>query len=169
MLAGAGGAPMFDRFTDHARKAMSQARLAALRFNHDYIDAPHMLLGLLATEGCGALGLIGRLGGDCTALRAAIERQLEPGRKPVTQGQLPFTPTAKKVLELAMYEAADLCDNHLGSEHLLLGMLRTGKGIAGQTLREAGIELEAARAVLGEDTEEEAADTATVWAADPPF
>src|SRR5689334_21162618 len=108
---------MADRLTDHAKKAMAHSRLAALRSSHEYIDATHMLLGLLATDGSGALVLIVRLCGDCAAITAAIERQLQPGRMQVTQGQLPFTPTAKKVLELAMYEAADLGDNHLGSEH----------------------------------------------------
>jgi dipeptidase E len=128
---------MFDRFTDDAKKSMSQTRLAALRLQHDCIDAGHLLLGLLAGPSTAAR-TIDDLGADRTNLAADLERRLGIGPQPVTAGQLPFTPAAKHCLELTLAAATELGDQHVGTGHLLLGLLVHG-GIAGEALGAHGI------------------------------
>jgi ATP-dependent Clp protease ATP-binding subunit ClpC len=136
---------MFDRFTDRARKVMGLARAEAQRFNHDYIGTEHILLGLIQ-EGSGvAANVLKNMDVELKKIRGEIEKMVKTGPTMVTMGQLPFTPRAKKVLELALEEASNLGHNYLGTEHLLLGLLRESEGIAAQVLMNLGIKLEDVR------------------------
>lgn len=133
---------MFDRFTDRARKVMALARKEAQRFNHDFIGTEHILLGLVQ-EGSGvAANVLKNLGVDGNKIRAEIEQHVQSGPSMVTMGQLPFTPRAKKVLELSQEEANELGHNYIGTEHLLLGLIRENDGVAAQVLMDLGIKLE---------------------------
>jgi ATP-dependent Clp protease ATP-binding subunit ClpA len=136
---------MFDRFTDRARKVMALARKEAQRFNHDFIGTEHILLGLIG-EGSGvAANVLKNLGVEINKIRSEIEKNVQPGPSAVTMGQLPFTPRAKKVLELTMEEANELGYSYIGTEHLLLGMLRERDGVAAQVLLDLGLKLEDVR------------------------
>ncbi len=136
---------MFDRFTDRARKVMALARKEAQRFNHDFIGTEHILLGLIQ-EGSGvAANVLKNLGVEITKIRSEIEKNVQSGPSMVTMGQLPFTPRAKKVLELSMEEANELGHNYIGTEHLLLGLLRENDGVAAQVLLDLGLKLEEVR------------------------
>src|SRR5258706_14562158 len=133
---------MFDRFTDRARRVMGLARQEAQRFNHDFIGTEHILLGLIQ-EGSGvAANVLKNLGVEINKIRSEIEKNVQSGPSMVTMGQLPFTPRAKKVLELSMEEANELGHNYIGTEHLLLGLLRENDGGAAQVLLDLGIKLE---------------------------
>ncbi len=148
---------MFDRFTERARKVMSLARQEAQRFNHDYIGTEHILLGLVQ-EGSGvAARVLKRLDVELRKIRIEVEKIVKNGTNMVTMGQLPFTPRAKKVLELALEEAQHLSHNYIGTEHLLLGLIRENEGIAAQVLMNLGSKLEDVREevleLLGSDGE----------------
>jgi len=136
---------MFDRFTDRARKVMGLARQEAQRFNHDYIGTEHVLLGLVQ-EGSGvAASVLKNLDIDLRKIRAEVEKLVSSGTTMVTMGQLPFTPRAKKVLELSLEEASNLGHTYIGTEHLLLGLIRENEGIAAQVLRNLKVKLEDVR------------------------
>ena len=136
---------MFDRFTDRARKVMGLARQEAQRFNHDYIGTEHILLGLIQ-EGSGvAADVLKNLDVDLKKIRQEVEKLVSHGTTMVTMGQLPFTPRAKKVLELSMEEASNLGHNYIGTEHLLLGLIREQEGIAAQVLQNIKVRLEDVR------------------------
>lgn len=138
-------ARMFDRFTDRAKKVMSFSRLEALRLNHEYIAPEHMLLGIVE-EGTGvAANVLKNMGVDLATVRSEVERSVEPGRSKVTMGQLPFTSGSKRVLEHSLEEASQFGHNYIGTEHLLLGLIRETDGIAGQVLQKLGVKLEAVR------------------------
>ena len=129
---------MFDRFTDRARKVMGLARQEAQRFNHDYIGTEHILLGLIQ-EGSGvAADVLKNLDVDLKKIRQEVEKLVSHGTTMVTMGQLPFTPRAKKVLELALEEASNLGHNYIGTEHLLLGLYHDPGSIAAQVLADLG-------------------------------
>jgi len=133
---------MFDRFTDRARRVMQLARAEAVRLNHDYIGTEHVLLGLIQ-EGSGvAASVLRNLGVDLQRIRQEIERTVRRGTAPAPRtGQLPFTPRAKKVLEFAIEEANSLGHNYIGTEHLLLGLLRETGGRAAKVMESLGIRL----------------------------
>src|SRR6185503_19954998 len=136
---------MFDRFTERARKVMSLARQEAQRFNHDYIGTEHILLGLVQ-EGSGvAAQVLRNLEVEPRKIRIEVEKIVKNGTNMVTMGQLPFTPRAKKVLELALEEAQNLGHNYIGTEHLLLGLIRENEGITAQVLLNLGTKLEEVR------------------------
>ncbi len=136
---------MFERFTERARKVMSLARQEAQRLNHEYIGTEHILLGLIQ-EGSGvAANVLKNLDVDPRKIRAEIERIVKPGSGTIQMGQLPFTPRAKKVLELALEEANNLGHNYIGTEHLLLGLLRENDSVAAQALTSVGLKLEELR------------------------
>jgi len=136
---------MFDRFTDRARKVMSLARQEAERLNHDYIGTEHILLGLVK-EGSGvAANVLENLDVDLEKVRMEVEKLVKPSPDVVTMGQLPFTPRAKKVLEYAIDEARALDHNYVGTEHLLLGLLREQEGLAAQVLMNLHLKLEDVR------------------------
>src|SRR5579862_657678 len=149
---------MFDRFTDRARKVMSFARQEAERFNHDYIGTEHILLGLVK-EGSGvAANVLENLDVDLEKVRLEVEKLVKPAPDVVTIGQLPFTPRAKKVLEFAIDEARALDHNYVGTEHLLLGLLREQEGLAAQVLMNLGLKLDDVRSevmeFLGAETQQ---------------
>ena len=136
---------MFDRFTDRARRVMALARKEAQRFNHDFIGTEHVLLGLIQ-EGSGvAANVLKNLGVETEKIRREIEKNVQSGPSMVTMGQLPFTPRAKKVLELSMEEAQELGHNYIGTEHLLLGLIRENDGVAAQVLLDLNLKLEDVR------------------------
>ena len=136
---------MFDRFTDRARRVMALARKEAQRFNHDFIGTEHVLLGLIQ-EGSGvAANVLKNLGVETEKIRREIEKNVQSGPSMVTMGQLPFTPRAKKVLELSLEEAQELGHNYIGTEHLLLGLIRENDGIAAQVLLDLNLKLEDVR------------------------
>ena len=136
---------MFDRFTDRARKVMGLARQEAQRFNHDYIGTEHVLLGLVQ-EGSGvAASVLKNLDIDLKKIRQEVEKLVSTGTTMVTMGQLPFTPRAKKVLELSLEEASNLGHTYIGTEHLLLGLIRESDGIAAQVLKNLKVKVEDVR------------------------
>ena len=136
---------MFDRFTDRAKKVMNLARQEAQRFNHEYLGTEHVLLGLVQ-EGSGvAANVLKNMGVDLSRIRAEVEKLVKSGPSMVTMGQLPFTPRAKKVLELSMEEAHNLGHNYIGTEHLLLGLIKENEGIAAKVLTNLGVKLEDVR------------------------
>ncbi|MCX7927680.1 MAG: ATP-dependent Clp protease ATP-binding subunit [Candidatus Omnitrophica bacterium] len=146
---------MFNRFTERARKVIILAKEEAKRFNHDYIGTEHILLGLIR-EGEGvAATVLEKMGVSLENIRIEIEKLVQPG--PATQiiGDLPFTPRAKKALELAAEEARALGHNYIGTEHLLLGLIREEEGVASQILLNLGLDLTTVRnkimEVLGSD------------------
>jgi ATP-dependent Clp protease ATP-binding subunit ClpC len=136
---------MFNRFTERARKVIILAKEEARRFNHDYIGTEHLLLGLIR-EGEGvAATVLQKLGVSLENIRLEIEKLVQPG--PATQiiGDIPFTPRAKKTLELAAEEARSLGHNYIGTEHLLLGLIREGEGVASQVLLNLSLDLNTVR------------------------
>ncbi len=136
---------MFERFTDRARKVMALANQEAQRFNHEYIGTEHILLGLVKEgSGVGAT-VLKNLDVDIKKLRLEIEKLVKSGPEMVTMGKLPQTPRAKKVIEYAIEEARALNHNYVGTEHILLGLLRETEGIAAQVLMNLGLKLEDVR------------------------
>jgi ATP-dependent Clp protease ATP-binding subunit ClpC len=143
-------------FTDRVRKVLQMAREEAARLHHEYVGTEHILLGLIR-EGEGvAAAVLTNLNVDLDEIQQKIEETVKKGKAPAPEGpDLPYTSRAKKVLELAMSEARELNHSYVGTEHLLLGLLREEKGIAAQVLADAGVNLEQARAetlrLLGSD------------------
>ncbi|MEK6644101.1 MAG: Clp protease N-terminal domain-containing protein, partial [Planctomycetota bacterium] len=136
---------MFERFTDRARKVMALANQEAQRFNHEYIGTEHILLGLVK-EGSGVgANVLKNLDVDLRKVRMEVEKLVKSGPDMVTMGKLPQTPRAKKVIEYAIEEARNLNHNYVGTEHLLLGLLREQDGVAAQVLMNLGIKLEEVR------------------------
>jgi ATP-dependent Clp protease ATP-binding subunit ClpC len=142
---GKGVTLMFERFTDRARKVMALANQEAQRFNHEYIGTEHILLGLVK-EGSGVgANVLKNLEVDLRKVRLEVEKLVKSGPDMVTMGKLPQTPRAKKVIEFAIEEARNLNHNYVGTEHLLLGLLREQDGVAAQVLMNLGIKLEEVR------------------------
>src|SRR6195256_1124567 len=136
---------MYERFTDRARKVMQLANQEAQRFNHEYIGTEHILLGLVK-EGTGvAANVLKNLDIDLRKIRLEVEKIVQAGPDMVTMGKLPQTPRAKKVIEYAIEEARNLNHNYVGTEHLLLGLLREHDGVAAQVLMNLGLKLEEVR------------------------
>jgi ATP-dependent Clp protease ATP-binding subunit ClpC len=143
-------------FTDRVRKVLQMAREEAARLHHEYVGTEHILLGLIR-EGEGvAAAVLQNLNVDLEEIQQKIEETVKKGKAAAATGpDLPYTSRAKKVLELAMTEARELNHSYVGTEHLLLGLLREEKGIAAQVLTDAGVNLEQSRAetlrLLGSD------------------
>jgi ATP-dependent Clp protease ATP-binding subunit ClpC len=143
-------------FTDRVRKVLQMAREEAARLHHEYVGTEHILLGLIR-EGEGvAAAVLQNLNVDLEDIQQKIEETVKKGKAAAATGpDLPYTSRAKKVLELAMTEARELNHSYVGTEHLLLGLLREEKGIAAQVLTDAGVNLEQSRAetlrLLGSD------------------
>ncbi|MGC9261332.1 MAG: ATP-dependent Clp protease ATP-binding subunit [Phycisphaerae bacterium] len=136
---------MYERFTDRARKVMALANQEAQRFNHEYIGTEHILLGLVKEgSGVGAT-VLKNLDIDLRKVRLEVEKLVKSGPDMVTMGKLPQTPRAKKVIEYAIEEARNLGHNYVGTEHLLLGLLRERDGVAAQVLMNLGLKLEEVR------------------------
>jgi ATP-dependent Clp protease ATP-binding subunit ClpC len=130
---------MFEPFTERARWAVAQAQEEARTLNHNYIGTEHILLGLIRENGVAAKALES-LGISLDAVRQQIEEIIGQGQKPPPQ-RIPFTPRAKKVLELSLTQATRLDQEYVGTEHILLGLLCEGYGVAAQVLvmRGAGL------------------------------
>jgi ATP-dependent Clp protease ATP-binding subunit ClpC len=132
---------MYQRFTDRARKVMQLANQEARRLNHEYIGTEHILLGLVR-EGTGvAAKVLEILDIDLRKLRLEVEKIVQAGPDMVTMGKLPPTPRAKKVVEYAIDEARKLDQNFVGTEHLLLGLIRENEGVGAQVLLNLGLSL----------------------------
>ncbi len=137
-------ADRFDKFTERARRVLTLAQEEAQRFNHNYIGTEHLLLGLVR-EGDGvAAKVLNNLGVELTKVRSAVEFIIGRGEKSVS-GEIGLTPRAKKVIELAVEEARRLNHSYIGTEHLLLGLVREGEGIAFGVLESLGVSLERVR------------------------
>ena len=137
---------MFERFTDRARRVLVIAQEEARVLEHNFLGTEHVLLGLIKEgEGVGAKALEG-LGTNYATLRGRITAVITPGAPGTASGAPPFTPRAKKVLELALTEALELGHNYIGTEHLLLGLIREGEGVASQVLIAEGLALPKVRA-----------------------
>jgi ATP-dependent Clp protease ATP-binding subunit ClpC len=130
---------MYARFTDRARKVMQLANQEAQRFNHPCICTDHILLGLVK-EGSGvAANVLKNLDIDLRQIRLEVEKIVQSGPDVVTMGKLPQTPRAKKVIESAVEEARSLNHNYIGTEHLLLGLLRDQEALAVHVLSNLGL------------------------------
>ncbi|MBA3071200.1 MAG: AAA family ATPase, partial [Nitrospirae bacterium] len=136
---------MFEKFTERGRKVIIYAREEAEKRQNDYLGTEHLLLALLREEEGISAAIIKKMGISIEEVRMEVERKLPYGTNVLTFGDIPFTPRAKKVLELAVEEARLIGHSYIGSEHLLLGILREDEGIAGRTLRSLGANLLAAR------------------------
>src|ERR671917_323828 len=142
-------------FTERVRKVLAMAREEAARLHHDYVGTEHILLGLIR-EGEGvAAAVLNNLAVDLEQVQEKVEESVRRGKATIALGELPYTSRAKKVLEFAMAEARELNHSYVGTEHLLLGLLREEKGIAAEVLTDAGVNLEQSRAetlrLLGSD------------------
>ncbi len=136
---------MFERFTDRARRVVVLAQEEARLLNHNYIGTEHVLLGLLHEgEGVAAQALE-EMGISLPAARRQVDEFIGKGASAVVEGHIPFTPRAKKVLELSLREALQLGHNYIGTEHILLGLLREGQGVANQVLTSLGADLNGIR------------------------
>src|SRR5438876_1512638 len=135
---------MFERFTDRARRVVVLAQEEARMLNHNYIGTEHILLGLIHEgEGVAAKALES-LGISLEAVRQQVEEIIGQGQQ-APSGHIPFTPRAKKVLELSLREALQLGHNYIGTEHILLGLIREGEGVAAQVLVKLGADLNRVR------------------------
>jgi ATP-dependent Clp protease ATP-binding subunit ClpC len=136
---------IFSRFTDRARKVMQLANQDAQLLNHEYIGTEHILLGLIE-EGSGvAASVLKNLDIDLWKIRVEIEKIVQSGPAMITMGRLPQSPRAKKVIAHSIEEARNFNHNYVGTEHLLLGLLREQEGVAGQVLIVLGLKLEDVR------------------------
>ncbi len=141
-------ASRFEKFSERARKVLSLAQEEAQHLNHNYIGTEHILLGLVReTEGIAAR-VLSNLGVELTKVRSAVEFIIGRGQAPAA-GEIGLTPRAKKVIELAVDEARRLNHHYIGTEHLLIGLLREGDGVAAGVLESLGVNLEKARAETG--------------------
>jgi ATP-dependent Clp protease ATP-binding subunit ClpC len=132
---------MFEKFTERGRKVIIFAREEAEKRQNDYLGTEHLLLGILRDEDSLPMVILKKMGLSVDELRMEIERNLPTGSNILTFGDIPFTPRAKKVLELAVEEARLLGHSYIGSEHLLIGLIREEAGIAGKILRSLGANL----------------------------
>jgi ATP-dependent Clp protease ATP-binding subunit ClpA len=152
---------MFEKFTDRARRVVVLAQEEARMLSHDYIGTEHLLLGLVH-EGAGvAVVALESLGISLDDVRRDVEEMIGRGQHELS-GHIPFTPRAKKVLELSLRESQQLGAGYIGTEHILLGLIREGEGVAAQVLVKLGADLNRARQqvlqILGERTPREAGE-----------
>jgi ATP-dependent Clp protease ATP-binding subunit ClpC len=136
---------MFDKFTERAKKVINLAREEAGRLGHDYIGTEHILLGLIREGGGVAAAVLENLGLDLERIKLEVEKSITMGGGTLTLGEVPFTPRAKRVLELAVEEAQTLGHNYIGTEHLLLGLVREGEGVASKVLEQFNLRIDKAR------------------------
>jgi ATP-dependent Clp protease ATP-binding subunit ClpC len=125
---------VFERFTERAREVVVLAQDEARALRHNYIGTEHILLGLLREEEGLAARVLESLAITVEEVRAQVARIIGPGDEPIVSGQIPFTPRAKKVLELSLREALSLKHNYIGTEHILLGLVRENEGVAARIL-----------------------------------
>jgi ATP-dependent Clp protease ATP-binding subunit ClpC len=138
---------VFERFTDSARRSVVLAQEEARRLDHDYIGTEHLLLGLLQQGDGVAAQVFVKLGLDASQARRHVEELVGRGSG-APPAHIPFTPRAKKVLELALKEALKLKHDYIGTEHILLGIVREGDGVGAQVLTRSGLDLSSVRATV---------------------
>jgi ATP-dependent Clp protease ATP-binding subunit ClpA len=136
---------VFERFTERARQVVVLAQDEAVALKHNYIGTEHILLGLLREEEGLAARVLESLDITVEEVRAQVTRVIGQGDQPPTTGQIPFTPRAKKVLELALREAMALGHNYIGTEHILLGVARENQGVAARILLDFDVDAEKVR------------------------
>src|SRR5512141_1848136 len=145
---------MSNRFTERVQRVIIIAQEEAKRLNHDYVVTEHILLGLVALGEGVAAKVLANLGVDLRRVRTEVEKLVGTGDNVMLLGEIPFTPRAKKVLELAVEEAQSLGHNYVGTEHLLLGLIREEEGVAARVLENLGVRLDVVReeviSLLGE-------------------
>ncbi|TAN36801.1 MAG: ATP-dependent Clp protease ATP-binding subunit [Verrucomicrobia bacterium] len=153
-----------DRFTARAKKVLQLARQEADRFNHNYIGTEHLLLGLIALGEGVAVIILEKMGVDLGVARIEVEKAVGSGPETKTAGAVPFTPRVKKVLALARQEAQNLGHDYIGTEHLLLGLLAEGEGVAAQVLKNLNVDAERTRVeILKEfEPEQEAGEASSI-------
>ncbi|OIN97437.1 ATP-dependent Clp protease ATP-binding subunit ClpC [Candidatus Desantisbacteria bacterium CG1_02_38_46] len=139
---------MFGRFTERASRVLLLAQEESKRLNHDYVGTEHILLGLIRLGEGVAAEVFQSLGIELEKVRIEVEKLVGKGRSMLVLGDVPFTPRAKKVLELAMEEAQSLKHNYIGTEHLLLGLIREEEGIASRVLQNLGVDLNKVREII---------------------
>ena len=137
-------ADQFDKFTEQTKRVLIRSQQEAKRLHHTHIGTEHLLLGLIGEEAGGAATVLARLGVAPPRVRRAVEGGLERGERPVG-GDVRLTPGAKRVIELTVEEARRLGHDHIGTEHLLLGLVREEKGRAAGVLAGLGVEVERVR------------------------
>jgi ATP-dependent Clp protease ATP-binding subunit ClpC len=135
---------MFERFTDRARRVVVISQEEARKLQHNYIGTEHILLGLLAVQGGVAYKVLDRFGMSPDGVREEVVARVGAGNATLT-GHIPFTPRAKKTLELALREALQLNHNYIGTEHILLGLVREGEGVGAQIVTAHGADLDKMR------------------------
>ncbi|PKN78312.1 MAG: NDP-hexose 4-ketoreductase, partial [Chloroflexi bacterium HGW-Chloroflexi-9] len=140
-------ADRFDKFTERARRVLTLAQEEAQRFNHNYIGTEHLLLGLIREQDGIAAKALESLSISLEDVHQQVEELIGRGTY-VPTGHIPFTPRAKKVLELSLREALQLGHNYIGTEHILLGLIREGEGVAAQVLLNLGADLEKVRSAV---------------------
>ncbi len=138
----------FDKFTAGAKQVLVRSQQQAQHFNHNYIGTEHLLLGLVDVEAGHALAALRALGTEPEAVRRAVEAVIGHGDRTVI-GDISLTPRAKRAIELTVAEARGLQQNHIDTEHLLLGLVAEGEGVAAGVLTSLRIEVEPARAAVG--------------------
>ncbi len=136
----------FNEYTPRARQVIQMARQEAEKFNHSYVGTEHLLLGLIALGEGVAVDVLKRMSLSIERVRIEVEKQVGQGGETKTVGPIPFTPRAKRVLQFAATEARELHHNYIGTEHLLMGLLREEEGVAAQVLRTLGVDIESVRA-----------------------
>src|SRR6204780_5491476 len=134
-----------NNFTPRAQQVLALARKEADRFHHNYVGTEHILLGLIKLAQGVAVGVLKKMGLDLETVRAAVEKQVGTGQEAKAQGNIPYTPRVKKVLALAGKEAKALNHSYVGREHILLGLLREGDGVAARVLKTLEVDIERTR------------------------
>ena len=157
---------MFERFTDRARRVVVLSQEEARLLNHNYIGTEHILLGLIGERDGLAAKALESLGMSLESVRGEVEEIIGPGGKEPS-GHIPFTPRAKRVLELSLREALKLRHNYIGTEHILLGLLREGEGVAAQVLVKLGADLARVREQVIQLLDASGAPASPEWSHDP--
>src|SRR5215510_10691460 len=134
-----------NNFTPRAQQVLALARKEADRFHHNYVGTEHILLGLIKLGQGVAVSVLQKMGLDLETVRAAVEKQVGTGQETKDQNSIPYTPRVKKVLALAGKEAKTLNHSYVGTEHILLGLLRVGEGVAARVLKSLEIDIERTR------------------------
>src|SRR5476651_1184611 len=134
-----------NNFTPRAQQVLALARKEADRFNHNYVGTEHLLLGLIKLGQGVAVNVLQKMGLDLETVRMEVEKQIGTGPETKMVGNIPYTPRVKKVLALAGKEAKSLNHSYVGTEHILLGLLREGEGVAARVLKNLEVDIERTR------------------------